>query len=123
MVRKIISTLIISTFVSTIGFACEIKLAITGEKKVLYKTGDELIVEATVIYTHRVCELNITDTKFSAEGLKILGATQWKENAPGTYTRQLKVQILNDSKKEGVIKVERSCKKDGGVGVLTIMKE
>ncbi len=123
MIRKILSTIIITTFIVTVGYACEIKLSITGEKKEKFKPGDELIVDAVVVYTHRVCELDLTDTRFSADGLKILGATPWKESSPGTYSRQLKVQVIKDSKSEGVIKVERSCKKEGGFGILTIKKE
>ncbi|MDP3436820.1 MAG: hypothetical protein Q8S04_06220, partial [Bacteroidales bacterium] len=99
MKRKFLSTLLIATLVTTVGLACEIKLSITGDKKEFYKEGDEVIVEAVVIYTHRVCELTLSDTKFTADGLKILGATPWKESSPGTFTRQLKVQVLKDSKK------------------------
>ncbi|PKP05621.1 MAG: hypothetical protein CVU10_09715 [Bacteroidetes bacterium HGW-Bacteroidetes-5] len=123
MKRKFLSTLLIATLVTTVGLACEIKLSITGDKKEFYKEGDEVIVEAIVIYTHRVCELTLSDTKFTADGLKILGGTPWKESSPGTFTRQLKIQVLKDSKKEGIIKVERSCKKEGGFGTLTLKKE
>lgn len=123
MKRRILMALLITTLFTTIGLACEIKMTITGEKKELYNQGDEVIVEAVVIYTHRVCELTLSDTKFTADGLKILGATPWKEISPGTYTRQLKIQVLKDSKKEGTIKVERSCKKEGGFGTLTLKKE
>lgn len=123
MKRKFLSTLLIATLVTTVSLACEIKLSITGDKKEFYKEGDEVIVEAVVIYTHRVCELTLSDTKFTADGLKILGATPWKESSPGTFTRQLKIQVLKDSKKEGIVKVERSCKKEGGFGTLTLKKE
>lgn len=123
MMKKIISVLFLFAFLSIKGFACDIKFNIVGDKKASYKAGDELIVEVTVTYTHRVCELEIGDTKFSAEGVKILGAAPWKEVSPTKYTRQLKVAVLADSKKEAVINADRTCKKEGGHASFKITKE
>jgi hypothetical protein len=62
--------------------ACEIKFNISGEKKEVYKAGEELIVEVTVTYTHRVLELELSDSKFTYEGMKILGLTAGKKSLP-----------------------------------------
>ncbi len=122
MKKALLSIMLLMTF-SFIGKACDIKFNISGDSKPIYKAGEEVIVEVTVTYTHRVCQLELSDTKFNADGVKILGATQWKEKAPGTYTRQLKVLVLQDGKKEGVINVVRECAKEGGYGTFKIRKE
>jgi hypothetical protein len=121
--KRIFSVLLLVTLFTSVGFACDIKFVVIGDKQATYKAGNEVIVETTVKYTHRVCELELSDTKFTAEGMKILGATPWKETAPGTYTRQIKLQILSDSAKQGVLNVVRSCKKEGGFGSFTLPKE
>ncbi len=102
--------------------ACEIKFNISGEKKEVYKAGEELIVEVTVTYTHRVCELELSDSKFTYEGMKILGATGWKEKSPGIYSRQVKIQLLPDGKEEAVLNLSRKCHKEGGFASLTLKK-
>jgi hypothetical protein len=102
--------------------ACDIKFNGPAKDKA-YKPGDEVIIEVTVTLTHRNCHTGITDTKFTYEGLKILGATDWKETQPGTYVRQIKTQIIKDQKKEARLIASRKCDKDGGYGVCTLKKQ
>lgn len=119
-------TIMIAVFLAgilSVSHACEVKFNISGEKKEVYKAGEDLIVEVTVVYTHRVCEIELSETKFTYEGIKILGATPWKEKSPGTYTRQIKLQVLKDEKKEASLTLIRKCQKEGGMGTLTFKKE
>jgi hypothetical protein len=102
--------------------ACDIKFSIPGENKT-YKTGEEVIIEVTVTLTHRNCHTDITDTKFTYEGLKILGATDWKETQPGTYVRRIKTQVLKNQSEEAKLIASRKCDKDGGYGVCKLKKQ
>ena len=102
--------------------ACELKFSISGEKKEVYKIGEELIVEVTVVYTHRTCEIQLSDTKFTYEGMKILGATTWKEKAPNTFARQIKLSLLDDSLDQASLTITRKCSKEGAIGTFRISK-
>jgi len=102
--------------------ACELKFNISGEKKEVYKVGEEVIVEVEIVYTHRTCEIQLSDTKFTYEGMKILGATAWKEKAPNTFTRQIKLTLLDDSLPEAKLNIVRKCSKEGAIGSFKISK-
>lgn len=121
--KKVLFTLIFILSLSFYADACEIKFNILGEQKSAYKQGDEIVVKVTVVYIHRICELELTDTNFLTEGLKIVSAGEWTEVDPVTFTRELKIKVLADGKKTGVLNVERNCNKDGGFGSLKINKE
>lgn len=102
--------------------ACELKFAISGEQKESYKAGEELIIEVTIVYTHRTCEIQLSDTKFTYEGMKILGATAWKEKAPNTFSRQIKISLLADALPEAKLNIVRKCSKDGVIGTFKVAK-
>ncbi len=102
--------------------ACELKFAISGERKESYKPGEELIVEVTIVYTHRTCEIQLSDTKFTYEGMKILGATSWKEKAPNAFSRQIKISLLADLLPEAKLNIVRKCSKDGVIGTFKVSK-
>lgn len=102
--------------------ACELKFNISGEKKEVYKVGAEVIVEVEIVYTHRTCEIQLSDTKFTYEGMKILGATAWKEKAPNTFSRQIKLMLLDDSLTEAKLSIVRKCSKEGAIGSFKISK-
>lgn len=122
MTLRILFTIVILIFTSVITNACELKFNISGEKKEGYKTGEELIVEVTVVYTHRTCEIQLADTKFTFEGIKILGATPWKEKTPATFVRQIKIQMLDDTLNEGMLAIVRKCSKEGVLGSVKFHK-
>lgn len=102
--------------------ACELKFNISGEKKEVYKVGEEVIVEVEIVYTHRTCEIQLSDTKFTYEGMKILGATAWKEKAPNTFSRQIKISLPDDSLPEAKLNIVRKCSKEGAIGSFKISK-
>lgn len=121
--KKIFTSIFLLLFFSVAGIACEIKINVIGDQKASYKQGDELTLKVTVVYIHRICELELSDTKFLADGLKVLSASDWTEVDPVTFTRELKVKVLPDGKKTGVLNIERNCNKDGGFGTFKINKE
>ncbi len=122
---KVLSTVLVMTGIFvfsgiTRAEACEIELAIVDNSKSQYSTGDEIIIKVEVKLTHRVCSEGIENTKFSSEGLKILGATKWTETIPGTFERKLKVVVTSNVSGAATLKASRSCDKDGGIGVIRI---
>lgn len=121
--KKIFTSIFLLFFFSVAGIACEIKINVIGDQKASYQQGDELTLKVTVVYIHRICELELSDTKFLADGLKVLSASDWTEVDPVTFTRELKVKVLPDGKKTGVLNIERNCNKDGGFGTFKINKE
>jgi hypothetical protein len=104
--------------------ACEIEFTVLGEeKKESFKAGEEIIVKVDVIFTHRICPEGIENTKFKYEGIKVLGATKWKEYAKGKFSRKLKLKVLEESKtKELVLEAIRTCDKEGGYGKVKFKK-
>lgn len=120
--KKVILLLALSFALIGVSYACELKFNISGEKKEAYKAGEEVIIEVTIVYTHRKCEIELSDTKFTYEGIKILGATPWKEKAPATFVRQIKVLMLDDTLEEGVLSIGRKCSKEGVFGSVKLKK-
>lgn len=103
--------------------ACEIEFTILGdESKKSFKAGDEIIVQIDVVFTHRVCPEGIENTKFKYEGVKILGATKWKETSNGKFERKLKLQVLEGDEKEMILEAIRKCDKEGGYAKLNIKR-
>lgn len=121
--KKFFTSILFLLVFSAVSNACEIKFNIVGNQKSSYKQGEELTVKVTVVYIHRICELELSDTQFIADGLKIVSASDWTEVDPVTFTREIKLKVLNDSKKVGVFNVERNCNKEGGFGSFKVNKE
>ena len=100
--------------------ACEISFKLPDEEVKVYNVDDILVVEVELVFTHRICPIALKDTKFTYEGVKILGATPWKEVSPMKYTRKLKIQITENKKNMSKISAIRSCDKEGGFGSIVI---
>lgn len=100
--------------------ACDIELAIVDNIQSKYKLGDELVIKVTVHLTHRNCPEGIESTRFTSDGLKILGATKWTEGTTGVFERKLKVRIDESMNGEAVLNVVRKCDKDGGRGSIML---
>ena len=98
--------------------ACKIEFKVLGESQEVYKKGDVIVVHVKVTFTHRVCPEGIDKTKFTYEGLKVLGATKWSEKSTGTWERKLKIEIT-EAGDELKLKAVRTCDKDGGLGSIT----
>lgn len=120
--KKLFLVLLFITAFVFVSSACDIKMNIAGEKKEIYTVGEEFVINITVVYVHRVCEIELSDTRFTCEGLKIIETTEWKEVQPGTYTKEIKVKVLQDGKPNASLKLVRNCNNEGGFGVLKIKK-
>ena len=102
---------------------CEIDFAVEGDKKEKYSEGDVVVVKVKVTFTHRVCTQSIKKTKFKQNGVKILGATDWKETSTGIWERKLKVKITEAKNGKVSISGTRTCDKTGGYGILNLEVE
>ena len=117
IVAKLIMVVVI-LFGTLATLACEIDFEILENKKEQYQKGDVIIVKISVVFNHRRCPEGIKATKFSYEGLKVLGATKWVEPKANTYERKFKIEILDDSKESLIFSAIRTCDKEGGKGSI-----
>ncbi len=121
--KKIISLLSVLFLLTGYILACEITATVQDDmKKPVYKTGDNVVVDVEVQFVHRDCPVNIKDTKFTYENLKIVGATAWEEKSPGLYVRQVKAVVTEDKEGDAKLFINRRCDKDGGQGVCVLKK-
>ncbi|MGQ8337368.1 hypothetical protein ACUNWD_12525 [Sunxiuqinia sp. A32] len=100
--------------------ACEIEYKILENEKEYYQKGDVLVVKVKVIYTHKQCPEGIDATKFSFDGLKVLGATKWKQITSNEFERKFKIEVSKDSSKKLVFGTVRKCDKEGGAGSIKL---
>ncbi len=107
----IFSAILMLAYVVT--FACEPLITIEGKEKSKYKTNDEVIVKVKITLTHRNCTVDIKNTKFEQEGIKILSGTDWKEVEPGIWERKLKIKITAEKGQSAKLTVVRNCSKGG----------
>lgn len=97
--------------------ACEIDFKIIKGKKEVYTVGDQIIVKVHVALTHRSCPVALKKTKFKLNGMKVLGATKWKQLSSMDYERKLKIKITGN---DVTLNAIRECDKDGGFGSLEL---
>ncbi len=111
MKKIIFSAILLFTYV--LIFACDPLITVEGKEKSKYKRNDEVIVKVKITFTHRNCTVDIKDTKFEQEGIKILSGTDWKEVEPGIWERKLKIKIIAEKGQEAKLTVVRACNKGG----------
>lgn len=100
--------------------ACEIEVKTKGEQQQVYAEGDVVVLTVNVFLTHRNCPEGIKSTTFQVEGMKIMGATKWRETSPGQFVRLIKVKITAAEGGKGALHARRTCDKEGGYGVLRL---
>ncbi len=118
-IARLFSVLVL-LMVAGFAAACEIEVKVTGDPKPFYVKGDMVIVEVMVFLTHRDCPKGIKSTEFKGEGVKLLGAKEWKQVTPERFSRLLKAEIVGADNGEAVLHVRRSCEKEGGHGILKL---
>ncbi len=102
------------------AMACEIEFEIVNGKKEKYEAGDIIVVKVIVTLTHRSCPEALKKTKFKMNGLKVVGATDWKEISAMDHERKLKLQVLSNKDGKLIFNAIRTCDKDGGFGSLKL---
>lgn len=110
--KKYIALILFLTWFTYV-FACEPTVTIEGKEKSKYKKGDELVIKVNIVNNHRNCTVDIKNTKFEQEGIKILSGTDWKEVEPGVWERKLKIKITAEKGQTSKIFIVRPCSKGG----------
>jgi len=100
--------------------ACEIEFEIVKGKKEKYEAGDIIVVKVVVKLTHRSCPEALKKTKFKMNGLKVVGATEWKEISATDHERKLKLKVISNKDGKLIFNAIRTCDKDGGFGTLKL---
>lgn len=108
------------SFLTQEAKACEIEFEIVNGKKEKYEAGDIIVVKVIVTLTHRSCPEALKKTKFKMNGLKVVGATDWKEISAMDHERKLKLQVLSNKDGKLIFNAIRTCDKDGGFGSLKL---
>jgi len=111
--------LFLSAFIT--ANACDFNFKVNGNKKDCHP-GDVFEVTVELTLTHRVCNVAPSLTKFKIDGFKVLSASEWKQVSPTKYERTLKIEVLNDNKKDITLIAVRTCNKEGGLGTFTMPK-
>ena len=115
--------MLLMSFYSSV-ISCEITFSVGDKyKKDSYTAGQEIVVDLKVELTHHHCKVALEDTKISATGCEITGATKWVESSPGVFVRKLKLKVLAGKESEMKVTCQRSCDKDGGLGKITLKKK
>ena len=91
----------VSVFLLSIylAYACDFEFT-TKDNKTSVKPGEEFVINVKLSLTHRSCKVAAKDTKFKFEGMDIVGATDWKQETPMIYTRQIKAKANSDNSKK-----------------------
>jgi len=100
--------------------ACEIELAVKRPKGSPYHEGDQVVLQVSVFLTHKDCPDGVKLTKFTATGLKILGATKWKQVAPERFVRLFKAKVEGATDGAAVFHAKRTCDKEGAYAQLKL---
>ena len=121
MVKKIVFLILLMLSTAFVSMACEINFKIDGQEKAKYDIGDIVVLKITVEFTHNACPVALKETKIQANGMDILGATEWKNVSGNIWERKIKVKITSNKEGKAIISARRSCEKDGGTGTLTLI--
>jgi hypothetical protein len=101
-------------------WACEIEIDTHESTKKFYQMNDAFLVTIRVFLTHHNCPEGIKATKYKMEGIKVLGASQWKAESTYLFTRVLKIKIVGVKNNQAIFHVIRQCDKEGGYAKLVI---
>lgn len=113
-------TLLLSTFMA--ANACDFSFSV-GENKKVCHSGETIELTVTLQLIHRVCNVAPTQTKFKIDGVKVVSASNWKPVSDTKFERVVKLEVLNDGKKNITVLATRTCDKEGGEGLFTLPKE
>jgi len=112
-------TLVLLLCLQALAQACDISVTIEpSSRKEVYQPGDEVVVLVQVRHTHRVCRLPMEETTYEPEGFVILAASDWKESAPGTWNRKMKLKVKGTATGDLVFSVRRKCTRDDNTGTV-----
>jgi len=119
--KKLVFLISLLLLTAVVSMACEINFKVEGQEKTKYNIGEIVVLRVTVEFTHNACPVALKETKIQANGMEILGATEWKNVSGNIWERKIKVKITSNKEGKAIISARRSCEKDGGTGTLTLI--
>ncbi len=108
-------------FSTIVANACNFKFTTDNNAKNCH-SGDVITINVTLTLTHRSCQVAAAQTKFKTDGFQVVSASNWEQENPTTFTRKVKVKVLDDKKNKITLTAVRTCDKEGGLGVFTLPK-
>ena len=101
--------------------ACRIEINIDpAYHKDTYRKGDEIVVIIRVTRSHRNCTVSMDETKLTAKGMKIIGATEWKQVSAMSFERKVKLGVTGIDKGKLYLEATRDCNKEFSKGFLEL---
>jgi hypothetical protein len=107
--KRLFLTVAIVFLSLTAVLACDISITVQGQQKSKYKTGEDIILKVKVTTIHKGCKINVADTKFNTEGLKIISGTEWVKVDDMSWERTIKLQVTAKSGEKVKFGVVRPC--------------
>jgi hypothetical protein len=118
--KQILIFLLSFTFLNVSqALACDIEVSLQNKNQ-SFQTGNEFVVVVQVTKTHRMCRVDINETTYEPNGLKVLSATDWKETSPGVWQRKMKLKVTGNAASKLAFYVRRKCNKENSVGSLVL---
>ena len=105
---KVLVLIIAFSLLAGSAWACYYDFEASSEKT---QAGDTVDVKVSVIYEHRRCIIELTDTQFNLTNMELLGESEWNEDRRGTYSKILTLKPVSEGK--AVLEVVRECSKKG----------
>ena len=79
------------------------------EKDIQHKNGDVIVLEVTWKQKHRGCDVDISETKFNVDGFKIISNPKWETIDRDSYSKKLKLKVIDNKKSTSSIIFTRNC--------------
>ena len=127
MIKKILVALLLICGTAVSAYACSIEFTLQDKNgktvnpdKV--KVGEEYVLVVKFETTHGNCGLDVADTKFKLDGIKVEKASDWVDMGNEVYTRKLKIKIVDNNKDTASIVVVRECGRGGALESFVLKK-
>ena len=127
MMKKILVALLLICGTAVSAYACSIEFTLQDKNgktvnpdKV--KVGEEYVLVVKFETTHGNCGLDVTDTKFKLDGIKVEKAADWVEVGNEVYTRKLIIKITENKKDAVSLVVVRDCGRGGALAEFKLKK-
>lgn len=127
MIKKILVALLLICGTAVSAYACSIEFTLQDKNgktvnpdKV--KVGEEYVLVVKFETTHGNCGLDVADTKFKLDGIKVEKAADWVEVGNEVYTRKLIIKITENKKDAVSLVVVRDCGRGGALAEFKLKK-
>ena len=127
MIKKILVALLLICGTAVSAYACSIEFTLQDKNgktvnpdKV--KVGEEYVLVVKFETTHGNCGLDVADTKFKFDCIKVEKAADWVVVGNEVYTRKLIIKITENKKDAVSLVVVRDCGRGGALAEFKLKK-